>query len=81
MVVTRETTVKEVVYSCKAAPELFAKHGVNPQVQCLGMYDMVTLEEAEEWCKLRDLDSLLEELNAAIQAEESARAASGSKKA
>ncbi len=79
MVVTRETTVKEAVYSCKAAPELFAKHGVNPQVQCLGMYDMVTLEEAEEWCKLRDLDTLLEELNAAIEAEQAAQSASGRK--
>ena len=69
MVITRSTVVKEAVESSPAAPQIFARHGVNPKEKCAGMYDLVTLEEAEQRCHLHDLDGLIEELNAAVEAE------------
>jgi len=66
MMITAETTVKEALESCPGAAEIFASRGINPADKCSGMYDMVTLEDAIEWCKIDgDLDSLIAELNAA----------------
>lgn len=74
MRITRQTIVKEAVESCEAAPAIFAKHGVNPLERCIGMYDLNTIEDAEEWCALRDVDGLIDELNAAIEEEQAERA-------
>lgn len=66
MAITLETTVKEAVSSSPQAPEIFRKRGIDPAVKCSGMYDMVTLEDAVEWCKIGELASLITELNRAI---------------
>lgn len=63
MVITRETTVEEAVHSSPAAAEIFISHGIDPREKCSGMYDMVTLEDAEDWCKIKDVDGLISELN------------------
>ncbi len=70
MKITLQTLVKDAVDSCDEAVELFIRHGINPTQKCSGMYDMVTLEDAQEWCKIEDLDALIAELNAAMSGNE-----------
>lgn len=72
MTVTRETTVKDALESFAGAAEIFERHGIEPAAKCSGMYDMVSLDDAEEWCKVHDVDGLIEELNAALSAQATA---------
>lgn len=74
MRITRQTIVKEAVESCEAAPSIFARHGINPLERCVGMYDLNTIEDAEEWCALHDVDGLIAELNAVIEKQQASRA-------
>lgn len=69
MQITRDTLVKDAVRSSKQAPGFFKRHSVSPEEQCSGMYDMISLDEAEEWCKVKDMDGLIKELNAALEAD------------
>lgn len=75
--ITRSTTVKDAVTSCKAARELFIEHGIDPLARCTGMYDLNTLDDAEDWCHVTDVDGLIRELNRVIAAETGAPAAVG----
>lgn len=66
--ITPETTVKEAVESSPGAPKVFEQFGINPKEKCSGMYDMVSLEDAIDWCHIgTDLESLVAALNAAIE--------------
>ena len=65
MTVTRETLVHNAYNSSPQAPELFAAHGVRPSQKCQVVWDEVSLDDAEMWCHLKDLDGLIVELNAA----------------
>lgn len=76
MRITRQTLVKEAVESSPEAPAIFARHGINPLERCQGMYDLNTIEDAEEWCGLHDIDGLVAELNEAAERDQSGRPAS-----
>jgi hypothetical protein len=67
--ITRATTVKDAVTSSKAAREMFVAHGIDPLARCTGMYDLNTLDDAEDWCHVTDVDGLVRELNDAIASE------------
>lgn len=67
MMITRETMVKDALESCREAQALFEAHGIDPLDKCKGMYDMVSLDEAESWCKVKDVDDLIDALNAALE--------------
>ena len=75
MRVTRQTLVKEAVESSREAPAIFSRHGINPLERCQGMYDLNTIEDAEEWCGLHDIDGLVAELNEAAEREQAGRPA------
>ena len=65
MAITRETLVHQAYLSSPQAPALFAAHGIRPSEKCQVVWDEVSLDEAEMWCHLRDLDGLIADLNAA----------------
>jgi len=65
MVVTRETRVHQAYASSPDAPALFAAHGIRPAEKCAVVWDEASLDEAEMWCHVRDLDTLVARLNAA----------------
>ncbi|HET7199313.1 MAG TPA: hypothetical protein VFI80_00660 [Burkholderiales bacterium] len=69
MAISRSTTVKDAVASSRAARDLFIKHGIDPEIRCVGMYDINTLDDVEEYCRARNVDRLIQELNAAAAAE------------
>lgn len=68
--ITPQTLVKDAVDSCPDAAAIFERHGVNPSASCKGMYNNITLEEAEDWCSIKDVKGLIEELNTALQKSE-----------
>ena len=70
--ITRATTVKDAVTSSKAARALFIAHGIDPLERCVGMYDLNTLGDVEDWCHVTDVEGLIRELNQAIASEASA---------
>lgn len=63
--ITRETQVHRAFLSSAQAPALFASHGVRGAETCQVAWDEVSLEDAEAWCHLGDLDGLIAALNAA----------------
>jgi len=72
MTITRETLVHRAYNSSAQAPELFAAHGIRPSHKCQVVWDEVSLDEAEMWCHLKDLDGLIVELNASCAGAETA---------
>lgn len=72
--ITRATTVKDAVTSSKAARALFIAHGIDPLKRCVGMYDLNTLGDVEDWCHVTDVEGLIGELNRAIASEAGAPA-------
>jgi len=77
MRITRETLVQDALHSSARAPHLFREHGVDVVEACRGTADMITLALAEEWCHIRDLDELIDKLQAASDAETAAVGAGG----
>lgn len=67
--ITRTTTVKDAVTSSKTARELFIAHGIDPLERCVGMYDLNTLGDVEDWCHVTDVPGLIRDLNGAIASE------------
>lgn len=65
MEITRETLVLDAANSSSKAPALFEEHGIDVLAKCKGMSDMVTMEEAEDWCGIKDMDGLIEKLRQA----------------
>ncbi len=63
--IARETQVHTAFLSSADAPALFAAHGVRAAEKCQVVWDEVSLEDAEAWCHLGDLDGLIAALNAA----------------
>jgi len=66
--ITEEMLVAEVLQQVPGAAELFHQHGVDPVKHCGPQTRIVHLTETPDVCRLRDLDGLLSEFNAALQA-------------
>jgi len=78
MDVSQQTLVHRAYLLCTAGPAHFVAHGVDPAQRCPVVWDVATLEDAQSGCGLRDVDRLVDELNAlaALPAPESAASAS-----
>lgn len=64
MTIDRKTLVVQAWKSSPEASEIFRRHKVDPGSDCSVVRDNTTLEDAEEWCGLKDLPGLIAELNA-----------------
>lgn len=62
MIITRSTTVKEILEEAPSAVEVFAKHGVDVPVSCDEGLHGCALEECESMCRIDDLDGLIVDL-------------------
>jgi hypothetical protein len=61
------TIVAEALASSPDAGRLFERHGVDPRAECGMFTHLLTLDEAAMKCGLRDVDGLVDELDAARQ--------------
>lgn len=66
--IIEEMLVAEVLQQVPGAAELFRQHGVDPIKHCGPQIHIIHLAETPDVCRLRDLDGLLLELNAVLQA-------------
>jgi hypothetical protein len=64
MLVTRETTVCEVIEADKGSLEVFEKHGVSVEYECPEAVLDFPIEDCEDMCHIDDVDALIADLNA-----------------
>ena len=64
--ISRASLVRDAVQSSADARNLFVKHGIDPEIRCVGMYDINTLDDIEVYCHAKNVDKLIDELNAAL---------------
>jgi|LakMenEpi03Aug12_release.lakeMendotaPanAssembly.Ray.scaffolds.fasta_scaffold283828_2 hypothetical protein len=62
MIITRETTVKEIMEEDPKAAELFLQHGVDVPLECAESIQDCNLEICDSMCHLDDVDALIEDL-------------------
>jgi hypothetical protein len=67
-IITRETRVSEALAHVPTALDLFRRYGVDPTISCGLMVHGLRLAEAETICALRQVDALIDDLNAARRA-------------
>lgn len=76
--VSDETTVGEVLFVVSGAEEIFRRHGCEAEIECTHEHHLeYLLVDTSLTCHIDDTDALIADLNAAIQAEESAGYAIG----
>ena len=74
--VGEDTTVGEVLFVLANAEEIFERHGCEAEFECTEEHHLeYTLLDTSATCHVDDTDALIADINAAIEAEESARAA------
>ncbi len=62
MIITRNTTVKEILEEAPHAVAVFAKYGVDVPISCDEGVHGCALEECESMCRIDDLDGLIVDL-------------------
>lgn len=62
MIITRKTTVKEILEEAPTATEVFAQHCVDLSVTCDEAVHGCELEVCESMCRIDDLDALIVDL-------------------
>ncbi len=62
----RTTLVRDALASSAQARDLFVKHGIDPEIRCVGIYDINTVDDIEASCHVTNVDTLIDELNAAL---------------
>ena len=62
MIITRDTTVKEIIEANPNAAEVFLKHGVDVPLECAESVQDCNLEICDSMCHLDDVDSLIRDL-------------------
>lgn len=67
MLVTRETTVADVIATDKQALDVFEKHGVCVQYECPEALLDFAIEDCEDMCHIDDVDALVADLNQFFQ--------------
>jgi hypothetical protein len=73
--VTMETTVGEALFVVLGAEEIFERHGCQPTIECTEEHHVeYVLGDLELVCHIGDSAALVADLNAALDAEEAARA-------
>ncbi len=66
--ITVDMTVAEVLERVPNAAGLFQKYGINPVTYCGPMIRILRMEELPAHCKLQGLEALMDDLNAAVEA-------------
>ncbi|MBK9143465.1 MAG: hypothetical protein IPM23_13260 [Candidatus Melainabacteria bacterium] len=67
MIVTRNTTVREVIETNRDALAIFEKHGVCVEDECPDAVLDFEIEDCEDMCHIDDIDQLVADLNSFIQ--------------
>jgi hypothetical protein len=67
MLVTRETTVSDVIEADKGCLEVFERHGVSVEYECPEAVLDFPIEDCEDMCRIDDVDALVADLNAFFQ--------------
>lgn len=62
MIITTETTVKQILDERPDAVDVFEKHGVNVPTECDDCILDTELELCESMCHIEDLDGLIVDL-------------------
>ena len=62
MIITRETTVKEIMEANPNAAEVFLQHGVDVPLECAESIQDCNLEICDSMCHLDDVDALIHDL-------------------
>lgn len=76
--VNDETTVGEALFVVSGAEEIFRRHGCEAEFECTTEHHLeYMLVDTSLSCHIDDTDALIADLNAAVAAEEAARAATG----
>jgi hypothetical protein len=74
--VSDETTVGETLFVVSGAAEIFRRHGCEVEYECTEEHHReYLLVDTSLTCHIDDTDALIADLNAAVEAEEAARAA------
>jgi hypothetical protein len=71
-----ETQVGEALFAVPGAEEIFSHHGCDAAFECTEDHHAeYTLSDTELVCHIDDVEALIEDLNAALEADDAARAA------
>lgn len=62
MIITLNTTVKEILAASPDAVEVFAKHGVDVPLECDESIHECELELCDSMCHIDDIDGLIRDL-------------------
>ncbi|MBX9880195.1 MAG: hypothetical protein K2Y22_17180 [Candidatus Obscuribacterales bacterium] len=62
MIITRETTVKEIMDACPDAAQVFLQHGVDVPLSCDESILDCNLELCDSMCHIDDVDALILDL-------------------
>ncbi|CAN5637506.1 hypothetical protein BH10CYA1_BH10CYA1_13310 [soil metagenome] len=67
MIISRNTTVKEIMEARPDAAEVFLKHGVDVPLECDEGIQDCELVLCDSMCHLDDIDALIRDLQAFFQ--------------
>ena len=62
MIITRNTTVKEILAASPKAVEVFQKHGVDMPLECDESVHECELELCDAMCHIDDVNALIQDL-------------------
>ena len=62
MIITRETTVKEIMQARPDAAQVFLSHGVDVPLECDESIQDCNLELCDSMCHIDDVDALVRDL-------------------
>ena len=69
-----ETLVGEALFDVPGAEEIFERHGCDATFECTESHHaQYTLSDTELVCHVDDVDALIGDLNAALEADDAAR--------
>jgi hypothetical protein len=73
-----ETLVGEALFAVPGAEQIFDRHGCDATVECTEYHHAeYTLGDTEVVCHVDDVEALIDDLNAAIEADDGARRRAG----
>lgn len=74
MIITRSTTVKEILAAYPDSIEVFLQHGVDVPLECDESIHECELELCDSMCHIDDIDGLIRDLQTFIDARPVAQA-------
>ena len=62
MIISRDTTVKEIMEANPNAAEVFLQHGVDVPLECDESIQDCSMDLCDSMCHVDDIDALIEDL-------------------